>query len=92
MSDIAPISRSSGAYQAVGRRSVSSDGSASASGRSSDSVQFSSAAQLLSKLHELPETRKDLIDRIRAEIKSGTYDTDEKLNAALDGAIDDALA
>lgn len=91
MSDIAPISRSSGAYQPAGRRSVGSDGTTSASGRPSDSVQFSSQAQLLSKLQELPETRKDLVDRIRAEIKAGTYDTDEKLNAALDGAIDDAL-
>lgn len=91
MSDIAPISRSSGAYQPVGRRAAGNDGSTSASGRSSDSVQFSSAAQLLSKLQELPETRKDLVDRIRAEIKAGTYDTDEKLNAALDGAIDDAV-
>jgi hypothetical protein len=28
--------------------------------------------------------RRDLIDRIRCEIADGTYDTDDKLSAALD--------
>lgn len=91
MSDIAPISRSSGAYQPVGRRAVENGGATSASSRSSDSVEFSKASQLLSKLQELPETRTDLVERIRAEIKNGSYDTDDKLSAALDSAINDAL-
>jgi hypothetical protein len=30
------------------------------------------------------EVRQDLVDRVRAEIAAGTYDTEEKWEAALD--------
>lgn len=55
-----------------------------------DSVEVSAAAQLLAKLSDLPDVRKDLVDRVRAEIASGDYETPEKLDAAVDGLIEDA--
>jgi len=35
--------------------------------------------------------RRDLVDRVRREIESGTYETDEKLNLAADKVILSAL-
>ena len=55
-----------------------------------DSVEVSAAAQLLAKLSDLPDVRSDLVDRVKAEIASGDYETPEKLDAAIDGLIEDA--
>jgi flagellar biosynthesis anti-sigma factor FlgM len=55
-----------------------------------DSVEVSAAAQLLARLSDLPDVRSDLVDRVKAEITSGDYETPEKLDAAIDGLIEDA--
>jgi anti-sigma28 factor (negative regulator of flagellin synthesis) len=52
--------------------------------RAQDSVEFSPRAQLLSRLAELPDVRQGLIDRVRAEIASGTYETPDKIDALLE--------
>jgi len=40
------------------------------------------------KIHEDPFVRKDLVARVRQEIADGTYDTQEKWEAALDRLLD----
>lgn len=35
-----------------------------------------------------PQIRKDLVDRVRKEIAAGTYDTQDKWEAALDSLLD----
>ena len=63
-------------------------------------VQFSSLAQvdqldisyesdLVSRAHDLPAIRQDRVAEIRAQIASGTYETDEKLNGALERLLDE---
>ena len=47
-------------------------------------VELSEHARLLSKLAELPDVRQDLVDRVKAEIEAGTYDTADKIDALLD--------
>ena len=54
-----------------------------------DQVQISLEARLKSLLAKVPDVRQDLIDRVRAEIAAGTYETDEKLDIALDRLLDD---
>lgn len=54
-----------------------------------DRVEVSDMARFLSKLKELPEVRQDVVDRVRREIAAGTYDTPERLDAALDGLLQD---
>ena len=54
-----------------------------------DEVQISPEARLKSLLAQVPEVRQDLIDRVKAEIEAGTYETDEKLNVALSRLLDD---
>lgn len=89
MSDIAPIGRPATTYTVNGRAHQTPAPSASPPHRGSDSVQFSSAAQLLGKLRDLPDVRQDLVDRVRGEIAAGTYETPEKLDAAAEAMIDD---
>lgn len=93
MSEITPINRPSASILSRPDR-LNHPGSASASPvRGSDKVELSPTAQLLSKLKALPDVRRDLIDRVRAEIASGTYDTPDKVNAVLasEGLAEDLI-
>jgi anti-sigma28 factor (negative regulator of flagellin synthesis) len=55
-----------------------------------DDVKFSDAARQIDNIggsQELGGVRLDLVNRVRAEIANGTYDTDEKMNIAVDKMI-----
>ncbi len=41
------------------------------------------------KAGRMPEVRRDLVDRVRAEIDAGQYETPEKLDAAVDRLLED---
>jgi len=90
MSDIAPIGRPNlpavNGHAAHGARV---NGSAHAPTRGGDRVELSSAAQLLGKLRGLPEVRADLVARVRAQIDAGTYETDARIDAAVDALAED---
>lgn len=55
--------------------------------RGADRVEVSSLAKELS-LKQDP-FRQDLVDRIRAEIEAGTYETEERVDGAIDGLLND---
>ncbi len=59
--------------------------------RANDRVELSRAAQLLSRLSELPDVREDLVARVRAEIAAGGYETDAKIEQALDQLTEDLV-
>jgi negative regulator of flagellin synthesis FlgM len=61
----------------------------SAPARGSDKVEFSSASSMLASLKAGGDVRADKVADIRAQIESGTYETDDKVNGALDGLLDD---
>ena len=89
MSDVSPVTRPRAATTGPpARQNRPVDGPAAAP-RSADRAEFSKAAQLLSKLAELPDVRQDLIDRVRAEIAAGAYETPEKLDEAIDRLRED---
>jgi negative regulator of flagellin synthesis FlgM len=54
-----------------------------------DQLDISPEAEMLSQVHNLPEVRQDRVAEIRAQIKAGTYDTDEKLDIALSRLLDE---
>ena len=56
--------------------------------RGDDRVEVSDVARLLNRLTS-DEVRDDLVARVRGEIERGEYETPEKLDAALDAAVDD---
>ena len=59
--------------------------------RGDDRVEVSDTARFLAKLNDMPEIRSDLVERVRAQISDGKYDTPEKFDLALDAMIDEAL-
>ncbi len=55
----------------------------------SDEVTISQEAQLLSRIHDLPDVRQDVVDRVRAEIAGGTYETPDKIDVAVSRLLDE---
>ncbi|MDA7950416.1 MAG: flagellar biosynthesis anti-sigma factor FlgM [Pirellulaceae bacterium] len=54
-----------------------------------DQLDISPEAQLLSQARELPDIRADKVADIRKAISEGTYDTDEKMEIALNRLFDE---
>jgi negative regulator of flagellin synthesis FlgM len=49
-----------------------------------DEVQISSVGQYLDRISQLPEIRSGRVEQLRQQIAQGNYDTDAKLEVALD--------
>ena len=54
-----------------------------------DQLDISPEADMLAQVHNLPDVRQDRVNEIRAQIASGTYETDAKLDAALSRLLDE---
>ena len=54
-----------------------------------DKVQLSHVNQLLATLKAGGDIRADKVDAVRAQLKAGTYESEAKLDAAIDRLIDD---
>ncbi len=49
-----------------------------------DELQISDTARLVELAGQLPEIRQDRVNQIRTQIAAGAYETDERINLALD--------
>jgi negative regulator of flagellin synthesis FlgM len=67
----------------------SQPGGKATGGSSVDRVDISPAAQAAVAAAESGEVREGLVNRIRAEIAAGTYETPQKLDAAVDRLLDE---
>jgi anti-sigma28 factor (negative regulator of flagellin synthesis) len=56
--------------------------------RASDRLELSGASHLLKSLKS-NDVRAEKVDSIKAQIESGTYEDDHKLNVAIDKLLDD---
>jgi negative regulator of flagellin synthesis FlgM len=54
-----------------------------------DQLDLSPAAQFVDLAQSLPEIRTERVNQIRAAIAAGAYETDDKLDAALDRLLDE---
>ena len=54
-----------------------------------DQLDISPEADLVSRVRDLPEIRTDKVAAIRAQIESGVYETDEKLDLAVSRLLDE---
>jgi negative regulator of flagellin synthesis FlgM len=54
-----------------------------------DTLEISSQGAIASRLGEIPDIRHDRVAAIRQQIAEGTYETPEKLDAALDALLDE---
>jgi negative regulator of flagellin synthesis FlgM len=57
----------------------------------SDRVELSAHARLLDRLLQLPDVRMELVETVRQAIRDGTYETPEKLEAAVDRLLEQEL-
>lgn len=89
MSEVAPIGRPEVASLNQTGRPARSLAVTSTPARDRDQVELSLTAQLLSRLSELPDVRQDLVDRVKAQIAAGQYETPQKLDAAIEALLED---
>lgn len=54
-----------------------------------DQLDLSEAGQIAAQMSDVPEIRQERVDALRAAISSGTYETDEKLDVALERLLDE---
>ena len=57
--------------------------------RTNDSVELSSDARHLDRLRRLTGVRQDRVNEIRQSIADGSYETDEKLQVAVDRLLEE---
>jgi negative regulator of flagellin synthesis FlgM len=55
----------------------------------SDILDISSEGMFAEKMSDIPEMRMDRVNSLRAQIANGTYDTDAKLDMALERMLDE---
>lgn len=89
MSDINPIARpQQTTFDSVSKPARTSTDSATST-TTSDRVELSEQARLLSKLKQLPEVREGLVNSVKSQIDSGNYDTEERFDTAINALLDD---
>ena len=54
-----------------------------------DEISISQEADLLSRIGDIPDVRQGRVDQIRAEIASGVYETEEKMDVAVARLLDE---
>jgi negative regulator of flagellin synthesis FlgM len=64
-------------------------GSVGASSSSGDRLDISEAGQIAGRLAEMPEIRADRVQELRTAILDGSYESDAKLDVALDRLLDE---
>ena len=89
MSDIAPINSPGAAAYTLNSRVEKSAAPATETSRGSDQVDLSSTARIFAQLNDAGGVRQELVAKIRAEIEAGTYETPEKLDAAIEALAQD---
>jgi negative regulator of flagellin synthesis FlgM len=56
-----------------------------------DHVEISPLGQMLDGIGQLPEIRHERVDEIRRQLATGSYETPEKLELALDRMLDELI-
>lgn len=56
-----------------------------------DKAEFSPEAELLGRLATIPDVRVEKVADVRAQIEAGTYETPQKLDIAVQRAMNDIL-
>lgn len=86
MSDIAAIASSAAASYEASPKPVRTVDAGEQTKRGADSVELSDAARQAASSDEV---RHDLVNRVRAELEAGTYETEGKLDTAIEGLKED---
>ena len=100
MSDITPIGRTQAAGLNHSTRRDAAQTTGDGPDRGHDSVELSIVSQLRARISELPETRDELIDSVRAQFtyvngqrtaaSEEAYLTDERIDQAIENLLGEA--
>lgn len=86
---VGPVDRTASS-SGVRREALGSDAPAAAPPeRPGDRVELSDHARYLDHLRHLPDVRHDRVQKVRDAIDSGRYETDEKINLAINRLFED---
>ena len=55
----------------------------------SDVAEISTASILAARIHEIPDVRTDLVQRVKQQIEAGTYETEERIDVTVDRLMDE---
>ncbi len=66
----------------AGKKSAKAHGPEDRAGRRAD-IRAEELAEWVRKARDLPPVRRELLERVRAEIAAGTYETPQKLEKAV---------
>lgn len=58
-------------------------------GQIQDELEISDVGRTVEQVNQLPDIRHDRVNEIRAQIAAGTYETEGKLQVALDRLLDE---
>jgi len=58
----------------------------------SDVVEISQAARMSEMIQNIPDVRVNVVERVRAEIAAGVYETPERLEIAINNLMDELLS
>jgi len=89
MSNVSPIHGPHAIPLTQGKPGERVGASAPGTSRQADQADISAIARFRSQISALPDVRQELVDRVRQELKDGTYVTDAKLTAATDALAED---
>lgn len=90
MSELSPVTRAATTPAGpLPRRPEAPADESTSRPRQRDRADFSPSATLLSKLNALPDVRQGLVDRVKAEIAGGTYETEARVDSLLDSLGED---
>ena len=54
-----------------------------------DEVDISEAARFAEQIQQMPDIREDRVEAVRLQIAEGTYETSDRLNAAIERLLDE---
>ena len=54
-----------------------------------DQLDISTEAELISRIHDVPDIRSDRVQEIKAQLASGAYETGDKLDIAIERLLDE---
>ncbi len=79
------------APEGIGPVGAARNGAAAEAASPGDVVEISAAARLAAQIDSIPDVRAELVERVRAEIAAGTYETPDRIERTITKLMDELL-
>ena len=75
----------------VGPVGAARPGAAAEASAPGDVIEISSAARLAGQIDSIPDVRTELVERVKAEIAAGTYETPDRIERTITKLMEELL-